>query len=90
MSQLEVFTPTPSIRSSLQIRLLRLLRHTIPFTTANFVPPNTIQLRQTKHNNIHDTESNHGLVTLSIERSVVFPVDVRDYNSPGLEEHVVQ
>jgi hypothetical protein len=90
MSQLKILPPTPRIRRSLKIRLLCLLRHTNPLATPHPISPNIIHLRQTIKNNIHNTESDQRLVSLSIQRSIILSVDVGDDDSADLDEHVVQ
>ena len=90
MSQLKILPPTPRIRRSLKIRLLRLPRHTLPPTTPHLIPPNIIYLRQTINNNIHNTESDQCLVPLSVQRSIALSIDVGDDDPTDLDEHVVQ
>lgn len=60
----------------LEVMILRLVAHRIPFTVPRTVPPHVIALDENCHHNVPPDNREENLVSAPIVRLIIFPIDL--------------
>jgi hypothetical protein len=80
----------PLIRGGLQIRFLLLCTHRIPNLVPLPVDSNIVQLCANEQEYVQHRNADEHFIASSVQRLIVFAVDVLAYHVGGLDTHVIK